>query len=257
MGSEDIACDRQFAAALTDAGQPLPDVLAKSSNHRFAVYRNNVAIRHIEALEAGFPAVRETVGETFFAAMARAFFAAHPPTLPILTFYGDALPEFLRHFPPVADIAYLPDLAELEARHTRAAYAAEADSLPSETLARLAPDGLTHMRVALHPSVSIFSSTHPVATIWAMNTGALPVAPIDDWFPEDVLIARPQREVDLRRLPPGGAAFLRALADGENLGEAAAAAMAGAADFDLAFALAGLFNFGLVTRLSFATQEGL
>jgi hypothetical protein len=256
MSTEDIACDAEFAAALREPARPDPDVLLAASAHRFSVYRNNIAIRHIEALEAGFPAVRAAVGEEFFAAMARAFFMQHPPKSPILAFYGDELPAFLRSFPPVAEIAYLPDLAELEASRTKAAYCAEADPLPGETLSKLTPESLAGLHVALHPSVAIVSSVHPVATIWAMNAGALPVAPIEDWHPEDALIARPWRDVEVRRLPPGGGAFLTGLANGASLNEAAGAALAADPDFDLGFNLAGLFNFGLVIHLSFAPHEG-
>jgi hypothetical protein len=256
MCTEDIECDAQFAAALRESRLPEPDVLTAASAHRFAVYRNTIAIRHIEALEARFPALREAVGEPFFAATARAFFTEHPPLLPMLAFYGDELPAFLRRFPPAADIPYLPDLAELEASRTRAAYSAEAEPLPGETLAQLTPESLARMHVALHPSIGIMASIHPIATIWAMNSGALPVAPIADWRGEDVVIARPRREVDVRRLRPGGAAFLTALSDDKNLSEAASAAVTVNRDFDLGFNLAGLFNFGLVTRLSFEPQEG-
>ena len=38
-------------------------------------------------------------------------------------------------------------------------------------------------------------------------------------------MARPQLEVEVRALPPGGAAFLLALAAGSPLGEAAAAGL--------------------------------
>ncbi|MGO9024070.1 MAG: putative DNA-binding domain-containing protein [Beijerinckiaceae bacterium] len=256
MCTEDFAYDADFAAALREPGLPEPEGLTFATAHRFAVYRNTIAVRHIEALEARFPAVREAVGASFFAATARAFFTEHPPLLPMLAFYGDELPGFLRRFPPAAEIPYLPDLAELEARRTRAAYSADAEPLPGETLAQLTPESLARMHVSLHPSIGIVSSIHPIATIWAMNSGALPVAPISDWCPEDVVIARPRREVELRRLQPGGAAFLRALADEKNLSEAASAALSLHRDFDLGFNLAGLFDFGLVTRLSFEPHEG-
>jgi hypothetical protein len=256
MCTDDSAYEADFAAALRDPKLPEPNVLTAASAHRFAVYRNTIAVRHIEALEARFPAVREAVGEPFFAATARAFFTEHPPLLPMLAFYGDELPGFLRRFPPVAEIPYLPDLAKLEACRTRAAYAAEAEPLPGERLAQLTPESLARMHVALHPSICIMASIHPIATIWAMNSGALPVAPITDWRAEDVVIARPRREVEVRHLSPGGAAFLTALSDDKNLSEATGAALAVNRDFDLGFNLAGLFNFGLVTRLSFEPHEG-
>ena len=256
MRVDDAEFEARFAAALSDPAAPAPDVLTKASAHRFAVYRNNVAISLIETLEARFPAVCAAVGDDFFKAMARVFIAEHPPRLPMMNVYGDDLPDFLRHFAPAADVPYLPDLAEVDAARTRAAYVADVEPLTGATLQGLAPEQLAAMRVVLHPSLAVISSIYPIVTIWGMNTGALPVAPIADWRPESAVVARPQREVEVRSLPPGGDIFLRALAAGENLASAAATAIAAAPHFDLGVNLAGLFNFGLVGRLSFEPHEG-
>jgi Putative DNA-binding domain len=256
MFTQESECEFFLSLALRDPDRPLPDILTAASFNRFSVYRNNIAVRLIETLEAGFPAVRAAVGEAFFAATARVFVTEHPPRTRILAFYGAELPAFLWRFPPAAEIPYLPDLAQIDAGRTRAAYAADVEPLSSETLAQLEPEMLASMRVRLHPSVMVLQSLYPIATIWAMNTGVLPVAPIEDWRPEDVVIARPETEVEVRRLPPGGAVFLNTLARDENLAEAATAAPDAAADFDLGFALACLCNFGLATKLLFASRKG-
>lgn len=255
MPSEDADTQARFAAALRAPEACAPDGLVAASAHRFAVYRNNVAVRLLETLEANFPALRQAVGADFFAGVARSYIEACPPRLPMLTFYGDELPGFLRDFPPVADIAYLPDLAAVEVNRTRAAYVADVAPLPGETLATIDAATLGELRIVLHPAVSIVASSHPIVTIWAMNTGVMPVAPIVDWRAESAVIARPQREVEVHRLPPGGDEFLIGLARGSSLGEAAAHAAAGG-EFDLAFNLAYLFDRGLVARLSLPSHEG-
>jgi hypothetical protein len=99
--------------------------------------------------------------------------------------------------------------------------------------------------VTLHPSVEIVRSPYPVVTIWAMNSGEAELTPIDDWRGEDALIARPALHVELRALPAGGAAFLRALSNNETLEQAAMLALADSDQFDLAANLAGLFGAGL------------
>ena len=63
---------------------------------------------------------------------------------------------------------------------------------------------------------------------------------------EDTLIVRPDAEVEVRRVPPGGAVFVAALAGGATLGEAAAAAMADDARFDLAGNISGLIAAGAI-----------
>ena len=78
-----------------------------------------------------------------------------------------------------------------------------------------------------------------------MNSGAQKLEPIETWIAEDALIVRPYLDVEVRLLPPGGAAFLRALAEGRSLGVAADAALADDAAFDLTGSLAALIGRGL------------
>ena len=56
-------------------------------------------------------------------------------------------------------------------------------------------------------------------------------------------------------LPPGGAAFLLALAEGRSLGGAAEVALADDPDFDLTGNLAGLIGSGLVTAIILPEAE--
>ncbi len=79
-----------------------------------------------------------------------------------------------------------------------------------------------------------------------MNSGEQELAPIQNWRGEDALVARPYLEVEVRALPPGGAAFLLALAGGRTLSDAAEAALADDPNFDLTGNIAGLIGSGLV-----------
>jgi hypothetical protein len=243
-----------FAAALLDARTPVPaGVTAYTGDlprKRFAVYRNNVVVGLIEALRTRFPAVERVVGPEFFAAMARVFVTEHPPRTPVMMWYGDAFPDFLERFPPAAELPYLADLAGLEAARTRAYHAADAAPLDPAGLAALGEAVLAASRITLHPSVEIIRSSHPIVTIWAMNTDAIPLGPIDPWRGEDALVMRPDLDVEVRALPPGGAAFLLALQAGQPLAAAAAAACADADGFDLTHNLAGLIGAGLAIDLT-------
>ncbi|WP_341899064.1 DNA-binding domain-containing protein [Ferrovibrio terrae] len=237
-----------FAAALLDAEHAVPPgLLAADPAERFAVYRNNVVSGLGRALANGFPAVEAIVGAEFFAAMAAIFVRVSPPASPVLLDYGAALPDFLNSFAPAAELPYLADVAQLELAYTRAFHAADAQPLPADTLGRLTADRIGALRVNLHPSLQILRAAYPAATIWAMNTGRLPLAEITDWSAQDILVLRPQYGVDVVILAPGEAAFLTALQAGSTLGEAAAAALDAAAIFDLGPALAALFMRGAVT----------
>lgn len=242
-----------FAAALLAPDRPVPaGVIAHSIGapaRRFAVYRNNVVVGLIAALDQRFPAVRSVVGEEFFAAMARAFVREHLPRSPILMTYGDAFPPFIAAFAPAADLPYLADLARLEAARTRAYHAADAVPVDACSFRGLDGETLAAIRIALHPSTEILRSPHPIVTIWAMNAGEREPASIADWRDEDALVARPGLDVEVRTLPSGGAAFLLALVAGRTLADAAQAAIAEDGDFDLATNLAGLIGARLVVGL--------
>jgi hypothetical protein len=248
-----VASQTEFVQSLLEPDRALPaGLMAHTSQQpekRFAVYRNNVVVGLTNALRAKFPATERIVGEEFFGAMARIFVMAHPPRSKILHTYGEDFGDFIAGFGPAAELAYLADVARLEAARTRAYHAADATPLTPADFGEIAPDAVGLLQVTLHPSLEILRSRHPLVTIWSMNAGEAELAPVDENSPEDALILRPGLDVTVRLLPPGGATFIHALANGSTLAQAAAQA---AADprFDLTHNLAGLIGSGTVIGLA-------
>jgi hypothetical protein len=251
-----------FAQALLDPDRPVPVELTSHSvrhpQQRFAVYRNNVVVSLVNALRAKFPATERIVGDEFFAAMARLFVSAYPPRSKILHTYGDDFGDFIAAFEPAAELPYLSDVARLEAARTRAYHAADAEPLTASEFSDLDPQSIGTLRLTLHPSLQVLRSPYPVVTIWAMNAGEIELGPVDPAAAEDALVLRPRLDVAVRALPPGGAAFLLALADGATLAEAAANAASDDARFDLTANLAGLVGSCAVSAFTAASspQEG-
>ncbi len=243
-----LATQSEFAAALIDPALAVPDGLTAWNGsrpaRRFAVYRNNVTIGLTGALASRFPAAERIVGEEFFAAMVHEFIRLHPPRSPLLLAYGDDFPDFVESFEPTREIPYLADVMRLEALRGRAYHAADAVPLDAALVATIEPAGLAELTFVPHPSASVARSTYPAVTIWAMNTGEIELADIDDWVGEDAFVIRPQMIVEVHRLPPGGATFLEELFSGTALGEAYERALAEAANFDLSANLAGAFTAG-------------
>ena len=243
----------QFANALGDPRRDMPDGLtAWNGRHparRFDVYRNNVAMALTGALSARFPVTVEIVGEAFFTAMALEFVRCHPPLSPLLLAYGDDFAAFVVEFEPARELTYLPDVIRLEAARSMAYNAGDSMPLDGAELATVAPEHLAGVIIRPHPSMSVLRFTTPAVTIWAMNAGELELAPIDDWRGEDAMIVRPQMIVNIHRLPPGGATFVTALAEGQTLGTAAVAAINEAPDFDLSTNLAGILQSGAFTAI--------
>lgn len=247
----DYASD--FVPGLLDPGRATPGVVAgprgKAAGRRYDVYRNNVTVSLIEALAATFPAVARITGPDFFRALARAFVRAHPPTSPLLFEYGETFADFVAAYEYAADMPWLPDVARIERAWLDAYHAADAEPLPPEALATLAPDRLATAAWKPHPATRIVRSRFPAVTIFAVNRDPGPVGPIETIAPEDALVTRPGLEVIVRRLPAGGAAFLTHLVAGAPLPEAVAAALAEAPDFDLAGNIAGMIEAGAFTAI--------
>jgi putative DNA-binding protein len=247
------AFEASFAGALLDAAAAVPAAIdapgAQTAARRFAVHRNNVVAGLVNALRSRFPATEKIVGDEFFAVMARAFVVQEPPNMPVLARYGDEFPSFVAAFTPARELPYLADVAELEAARTRAYHAADAVPVDARTFAALDANTLGGVRIALHPSAEIVRSPYPIVTIWAMNSGERKLAAVEDWRGEDALVIRPHLDVEVRLLPPGGAAFLLALAAGETFAKAAEAALVENSEFDLADNLAGLITWGVAGKV--------
>lgn len=244
-----------FAAALLKPESVCPSGLRtwNGSNPaaRFAIYRNNVVSSLIDALAETFSVSLELVGDEFFRAMARAFVLASPPRSCVLATYGEAFPEFVENFEPAQTVPYLADVARLEMARIRALHAADATSLTAEAAAHAmaTPDLVFLMRVICHPSLSVVRSPYAVVSLWAAHQGLGDIGRVDPYVPEDALVVRCALEVQIARLPGGGATFIQGLAAGLPLGEAATRAHAEAPDFDLSASLVILMRFAAITAL--------
>lgn len=239
--------DRQadFAHAILDPHKPAPAGLVgpdgRPSEKRFAVYRNNVVVGLIETLKAAYPVVHRLVGEEFFMAMARLYAMAEPPLSPIMLDYGASFPAFIAGFQPAAVLAYLPDVAHLERAWVESYHASEASPLPPSALAHVPSRDVPALRLNLHPSVHIVRSAFPIVDIWEVNIGGDEVKTIHlEAGGDDALVARPEADVELRRLPAGAAVFMEALQAGLPIVDAVKAGLLVNSGFDLASTLRGM-----------------
>jgi len=246
-----------FTKAIFNADVASPDGLCNPEGtpavKRFSVYRNNVAVSLSEALEVTFPVIRKLVGDEFFKAMAGVFLRQHPPTSPILMFYGVEMPAFLDGFQPVEHLGYLPDVARVELALCRAYHAADIPPIDPQTLQAIAPDALLTTHLHLAPSVHLIRSTWPAASLYHANS--TPDAPSPKMQAEDVLITRPEFDPEVMALPPGSGAFVEALLNDAPLGEATKSATIASGDFDLTETLGLLLAAAAITELSEGTPQ--
>lgn len=245
-------CQTAFADALLHADRPVPDGVinarGKPDTVRFAVYRNNVFVGLTKALAQRFAVTERLVGSEFFLAMARAYAQDHKPCSPLIMQYGDDFPDFIAAFEPARALAYLPDIARLEAAWTDAYHAADSAPLDLAAFKAVTPEMLSDLRLVPHPSAHLIQSIFPVGSIWSAHQEEM-VSPVFDWRGQAVLVARPEMSVNVHVLPPRDAIFAAALFNAATLGEAAKAAFAAAPGFDFGTALVGLVGLGAFSAL--------
>jgi hypothetical protein len=242
---------RGFAAAVLDPALPAPAGLVgpdgRHSLLRFGVYRNNVIVGLMQALRDAYPAVHRIVGADFFHAMARAYVAVEPPRSPMMFDYGVGFPEFVGRFEPAAVLPYLPDVARIERAWTEAYHSAEAAPIGPSTFSEIDPGLLPDIGFVLHPSVRIVRSCFPALTIWQMNVaGGVPGQVDLTSGGEDVLVLRPEAEVEVRLIPEGSPDFIRALSSGRSVSAAFERALVADPHFDLSANLTDLIQVGAV-----------
>ncbi len=241
----------EFVTSLFDPAGPLPAGVTTCRGEpdaaRFDVYRNNVMVSLIGALEQKFPVTRRLVGDQFFRDMARAHIRITRPTSPLIFEYGDDFPDFVAAFETAASLPYLGDVARLEALWVRAYHAADAVPLGPAEIVSIEPETLASSRIVPHPSASLLRSPWPAGSIWEAHQHET-VGSLSRSGPETILVMRPDAEVALHILPPHDASFAAALFAGESLADAAQAA-ARDDGFDFGRALIGLASLGAIVRL--------
>jgi hypothetical protein len=170
----------------------------------------------INALAATFPVTRRIVGGKAFADIARRFVVTHPPRRPQLSAYGDRFADVLAGH----ELRYLADVARLEWARVESYFAADASALDFTALARLSAEEMAAAHLKLHPATRVIDSPYPIQRIWDANQ-LEDVPALDMSIAECVLVTRRDHQVTSRVISPPDAAFLRKVAEGKPLGEAA------------------------------------
>jgi hypothetical protein len=227
-----------FTNALLNPALPTPDGLidpdGRAAGKRFDVYRNNVVHSLIDAMGDAFPAIKKIVGEDFFDAMAGVYVRAYPPKTPMMMFYGQDFPAFLRGFEPAQSLPYLPDVARLELARRDSYHAADATPADAMVLTTLSPEALMETRFSFVPSAVLFQADTPANSIWHFNmVEQFQITSTQEW----ILITRPEMDVIAHVLDAATYAFLSALQNNDTLAIAADAGLAIDPEFDLSAAI--------------------
>ncbi len=212
-----------------------------SAEDRIAVYANNIVGSLIDVLENTYPAIYRHVGEENFAVIAGAFVRTQPPTRPRLDLFGSEFAPFLDGFGTAREnLPWLADLARLEWAYHDSYFAPDAPGFDPAALGDLAAEDYASLSFVLHPATRALASDYPVHALWQAET----LGDVTETGYR-VLVARPALDVMAHDVDAGTYAMFTALAAGEALAAAAAAAQAEDDGFELQAALVRLIEWGV------------
>jgi len=107
----------------------------------------------------------------------------------------------------------------------------------------------------MHPSLSVFTSAHPIYSIWHINQDPERFVPVPFYASEAVLISRPHLRVRTQCITDGDAAFIRALAAGCTLAEAVDMAQCAVPGFSASESLSVLIGSRVVIDIIDAVRS--
>ena len=222
------------------------DGIGFESESRLSIYRNNTIATLTGALKATFPVVCRLVDDRFFDYAAHAFIQHNLPASPCLVEYGGDFPTFLAGFPAAADLDYLPDVARLEWAINQFAVR-PIPKLPSRSCHCSRCRAIRRKSVCASRLASniLLRRTRSIAS----GNSTSPATRLPKWCSTASVrisrsVMRMGRRSPICRRPSGRSEPGSQVAT--TLGAATADALAIAPDFDLAQALATLFNAGSV-----------
>jgi hypothetical protein len=188
-------------------------------------YRANAGALAERALAAAFPTLAQLLGGESFAALARAFWVAHPPERGDIACWGGALPAFVCGAEQLAGEPYLADSARLD----WAVHIAEqaADGGPAvQGLQRLAEADPAALRLRPAEGLALLRSPYPLVSIWLAHRSPAagrfdPVrAALATGRGEAALVWRAGFSVRVAALAEAEARFMQPLLDGRSLADA-------------------------------------
>lgn len=194
-------------------------------------------------MRAAYPSVLAIMGQENFDRVARNFIACHPPASAIMQHYGQAFPEFLEGFKPLAKSPFLKDVATAEMNWLKAYHARDADILTGEELQSLEGDAVMEVRLQPHPAQHVIKSDFPVFDLFEART-TWPKPGISLARSQSMMITRPVYECMATPLTEPVTTFIELLGNGQPLGEALEAVGSVHSGFDASTAIAIILQTG-------------
>jgi hypothetical protein len=241
-----------FASAVT-AGTGVEQLLADSPNGApplIAAYRHAYGARLTEALRDNFEILAQAMGDEGFDALATAYRAKHPSTVPSIRWFGHRLAEFMTsELASGTELVPHPafvDLARMDWALRQSFDAADAEVIHRDALAALAPDQFGSLRFRPHPSLQLLALDWAIEAAWRSLREHLdgrsdePELPEPEAAPHQLLVWRRGLETLWRSLRSDEATLLQGMLRGDNFGTLCEQAAELSGDADQAVTIAAM-----------------
>ena len=192
-----------------------------SGTARLGVYAEGYYLRILEALEADFPTLRQSLGEKSFRKLTVDFLVAHPSDSFNLGDLGEKMPAFIQTHELQETCNYLGAIATLEWATTEAFYSSFSEPFDPSALASVLPEAWTDARMKLDHSIRFHQFDFPVDVLWQARASTNFESIEKSLVPERVylLVHRPGGQSQVERVERAPYQILRRFAAGDSLGE--------------------------------------
>ena len=190
------------------------NALPAPASMRLRVYADGYRWRLVEVLGHDFPALRASLGEDRFDALAEAYLAAHPSRHPSVRHLGQRFPRWLALRDPTS-----ADLARLEWQQGEVFDAADAPALSIDDMAARSPDAWAGLRLMVHPAVRRLRLRSNAIAVLDAHARGEPVPALHPRAPTAWLLWRAAFDVHWRRLPRDEAMALVAIERGDTFAD--------------------------------------
>ena len=128
------------------------------------IYRRQFWLRHRDVLREDYPTLRYWLDDEGFEALCEAYLSALPPNSYTLRDLGDRLAEFAASYPHFAPDrgAVARELASFELAMVNVFDGPDVAPVAAEALTEITPDAWPHVRLTLHPVLTVLSLDYPV-----------------------------------------------------------------------------------------------
>jgi putative DNA-binding protein len=179
-----LAGDDAILGEVEDSGKEPREV-------RFGVYRNAYTARLAEIVGEDYEQLHAYLGDQAFAALVKAYIAAHPSDRRSARWFGRHLPAFVRNDANLAGHVELAEIAELEKALADAFDGPDAEPLGIEALAAIATEDWPRLVFVPQPTAIRLTFATNAADIWsALKSDAAPPKPCHLPEPQAILVWR-------------------------------------------------------------------